>query len=467
MRHGGGAVGRRLLLIAGGILLALTVASVGGSQAAWTSGIVVDSSNSAKTGRLAFTHAYASAPSCVGEGPTGSACSGAPVPTGPATTTAQTVNDTLSNQTVGGGTYTQQVAVNSCAPARFANSATSGDPLLPRFRVGRNVPDPWGGTSAASFDGSTQYATDVVPTSTAGVASTSYTVGLWFKAEPGSSGGGLVSLNADPRAVTTSGPNPTVFLDSSGRIRAKFDGTPILIIPIIVTVESPSGRDYRDGQWHHVALTVTRNIALTDLALYVDGAEVHKRTGLVLLVGTLSDAWWHVGWTDTTALAGSPAAYFTGRLSGVFKTSAALSAGQIASLYTAGSSGAYSSLIASPQHVWMLGDGPNATFAGSVGYVGGGDACGHVRLGWTLGGTSAFAATAVNALPVLGWLPTSPAAAPAVGATQTLTTSYSRIASGYDSDVVGLELVTGLAHRVALVGSNWALDFTWSAVLLG
>lgn len=457
------------LLLALVVGLAIVVLGAEATRAGWTTAQVANATNTAKTGRLAFSHTYAST-TCVGAGPADTACAGSPVTAAASSASTQTLDTTLSNQTTGGGAFTQQVQVTSCAPAAFANSTTSGDPLLARNRVTRNATDKWGTTSAAAFDGSTQYAADVISTTTAAAASTSYTIGLWFKSAPGSAGGGLLSLNASPVDSTSAGANPSVYLDPSGRVRARFDGVPIIVVPVILTVASGAGTDYRDSQWHHIALTVGRGALTTDLRLYVDGAVVDTALGVTLLVGTGSAAWWHVGWTDTTGLVGlgNPTPYFTGSLSGVFRTTTALSGATVSTLAGAASATAYVSALSGAQHVWMLAEGRTATFATAIAYVTGGNPCAHVRLGWTLGATTAFTPTALASLTSSGWLPASPAAAPAGGASHILTTSYSRVPAGYDTDVAGLELVTALGHRSSLSGSSWRLLFEWTtAVLLG
>ncbi|MEV5002013.1 LamG-like jellyroll fold domain-containing protein [Nocardioides sp. LML1-1-1.1] len=451
-----------------GLLLVVLAAAawVPGAGAGWTAAQVANATDTARTGRLSLDHAWGSG-TCAGTGPADTACAGAPLPTGPSTGSTQTQADTLRNTTPSGSS-TQQVQVVSCAPARFADSATATDPMLPRYGVTRGATDPWGTGVAAGFDGSTQYAADVVPTTTSLVAGSSYSLGLWFRAPLGSGGGGLLSLNASPVASTSAGANPTLYLDGSGRIRAKLDGTPVLVLPVILVLTSASGTDYRDGRWHHVALTVNRKVLTTDLKLYVDGAQADAINDAVLLIGTLSDSWWHLAWTDTTALSGlgDPPASFTGRLSGAFRTTTALSAATVAALASSASATSYASALASAQHLWMLGDASTATHTGAIAYVTGGAPCAHVRLGWSLGGTTAFALTPIDQLAGVGWLPAMPAAAPGPGATQTLTTSYARVASGYDSDVAGLELVVPLAHRVLLTGTAWTLRFDWGAARL-
>ncbi|WP_341351124.1 LamG-like jellyroll fold domain-containing protein [Nocardioides convexus] len=245
------------------LLVALAAAGVPAAGAGWTAAQVANPTDTARTGRLTLTHTWGSS-ACAGTGPADAACSGAPLPSGASTAATQTQVDTLSNTTPS-GTYTQQVQVLSCAPARFTNAGTAADPMLPRYGVTRAAADPWGTSVAAGFDGSTHYAADVVPTTTSLVAGGSYSIGLWFRAPAGSGGGGLLSLNASPVASTSAGANPTLYLDAAGRVRVKLDGTPVLVLPVILVLASASGTDLRDGRWHHVALTVNRKTLTTDL----------------------------------------------------------------------------------------------------------------------------------------------------------------------------------------------------------
>lgn len=462
-------MGRRVLLALAGIGAVVPLLTVTGTQAAWTTGRVVDATNSAASSRLVASHTWPGG-TCSGAGPADASCTGSLMTTAASSGTTQNIADTFANSTGGGAGYTQQAQVVSCAPARFANSTTASDPLLPRNRVTRNLADPWGGSSAAAFDGSTQYATDVVPTTTTAAGNSSYSLGLWVRAAAGSAGGGLLSLSSSPTDATTSGANPSLFLDSSGRLRLRLDTVSLLGLTISLSVTSPNTKDYRDGAWHLVVATVDRTGGTT-IRLYADGAQVASSTASELTVGTSTNAWWHVAWTDSTGLLGlgSPPAYFAGRLAGIFRTASLLSAGAVASLAASASASSYGAQLAGAQHLWMLGDSATSTYTGTLPYLGGnGLACSQVRLSWTLGGTAAFALTPLDQLAGAGWRPVTPAAAPGSGSSQTLTTGYARIASGYDANVTGLELVVVLAHRLQLTGSSWALRFDWPAgVVLG
>ena len=447
------------LALTGAIGLAMTSDP---TLASWTAAEVVNSTDTAKSGRLAFTHTYPGG-TCSATGPTDPVeCVGGPVATGAATSTAQDVSDTLQNSSTGGSAFEHQVQAAACAPAQFADArGSNADPMLARYRVTRGVTDKWGGSGAASFDGTNDYAADIVATSTVAWAESDFTIGVWFKAAPGSAGGGLLSLNASPTSTSTSGANPTLYVEPGGRIHFKSDG-------VLGARQDVAGTtDLRDGSWHLAVVSTDRGLLSTDIRLYVDGVLVGSRLGISLLTGTFSDSYWHLGWTDTTLLQNSPPNHFTGALSGAFvHRGSALGGPAIASLAGASSAAAYSSALSAATHVWMLDDAATSTFSGSVPYIGGGVPCSEVRLAWTLGPTTAFAATRLDLLVGAGWLPAVAAVAPTVGSSQTLVTSYSRDTS-YDVDVTGMELVTGLRHRVALVGATaWLLELRWSSLVL-
>lgn len=457
MSAGAAAAAAVVLVGAVGVVLAS-----GPTLGSWTAAEVVNGTGTTRSGQLSFTHTYP-AGSCTASGPSGPVeCAGGPVGSAPAATTPQTVSDTLENNSTGGTSFEQQVRVASCAPAQFADArGGNADPMLPRYRVTRGVTDRWGGSAAASFDGSDDYAADIVATTTATWAESDFTIGVWFKAAPGSAGGGLLSLNASPTSTTSAGANPSLYLEPGGRVHFKSDGVLGARQDVVGTT------DLRDGAWHLAVVSADRGLLATDIRLYVDGALVASRLGLSLLTGTLSASYWHLGWTDTTLLQNSPPEHFAGSLSGAFvHRGVTMSGAAVAGLASAATAAAYSSALSGATHVWMLDDAAASTFTGSVPYVGGGAPCQEVRLGWTLGATPAFASTGLDLLTTAGWLPAVPATAPAVGASQQLVTSYSRNTS-YDADVAGLELVTALRHRVALLGApTWLVELRWSSLVL-
>jgi hypothetical protein len=454
-------------LLVAGSGVTLFSALGGGTDAGWQSARIVSSTDTVKSARLSFTHTYA-ATTCSGTAAAVVTCPGSPVATGASSSTAQDVSDVVTNSstTAVASAYTEQVRVDSCHPAQLADArGGDADPMLPRHRVARQVGDPWGTASAASFDGVDDYAADIVATSTAAVASTDYSVGVWFRATAGSGGGGLLSLNASPVSTTSWGANPTLYLDADGLVRFNADG--VLGVPM---APAPSTADLRDDAWHLAVVTVSHGASDT-VSLYLDGSLVSSTTGDVL-TGTATDAFWHLGWTDTTALAGSPRPWFVGSLSGAFFTQATLTPAAVAGLHGAGSASTYAAAVAGPGHVWMLGDPVTSTYAGPVGFIVGGDPCAEVVLSWTLGATPAFGRSTLASLEGATWRPATAAGAPDNGSGQTLTTSYASASidfAYYDPDVAGMELLVPLSYRVSLTdASGWAMRFDWpEAVLLG
>ncbi|HWU23763.1 MAG TPA: hypothetical protein VN088_19650, partial [Nocardioides sp.] len=176
----------------------------------WAAGSLTNGTDSAAMGTLAVTHAYSGGP-CVG-GPRMSSVSCAPA-LAPTTSPPATFSDAITNNS--GAAITQSVSASSCAPVRFLNNQQATDPLLPRNAVAFQQGDPWGSTTAAGFSGS-GYATDLVGTSGGGLLgllSSSYSVGVWFKASD-AEGGGLISLDASDSNATSATGNPMVWMDT-------------------------------------------------------------------------------------------------------------------------------------------------------------------------------------------------------------------------------------------------------------
>jgi hypothetical protein len=444
-------------------LLALVWSATTGTQASWTSGVVANPTNSAAAGSLAFTHDYPSSPNtCALTGPGSTiTCAGSIWPTSAAAPGAATKNDTITDSsTVPAGTamYSQgQVA--SCAPVQLANAKTAADPMVPRYGTSFLQQDPWGTTSAIALTGGSGYADEVQQTNTGSLLGNNFSVGVWFKVVNGySTGGALIGLDDSANNAASQAGDPQIWMDNAGHVRFRVAATTLM------TGVSPA--TYADGNWHHVVLTIGSFLVSTS-TLYVDGANVASSGGLALLTG--NTGYWHLGWGDFTSISNAPAtANLTGVLSGAFVTANALTSGQVSTLASSASANAYQTTTTGytgAKHVWMLGDSGTTTFGSAISYVSGGDPCADVTLAWTLGASSVFGATTLKTLATSGWLPSTAVAAPTPGNTQTSTTSYARVATGYDADVAGMHLYAPISYRVGLVSppaSGWSLAFTWS-----
>jgi hypothetical protein len=134
--------------------------------------------------------------------------------------------------------------------------------------------------------------------------STQITVEMWFLAEPGSSGGGLIGYQ---NVVYPSGPGnwiPAIYIGTDGKLRGEYwVGS---VNPIT------SAADVRDGQWHHVALVGASNTQ----TLYLDGQPVGTLAGGINHLSMIHN---QVGTVYTSSWPGGPGGWFTftGRIDNV------------------------------------------------------------------------------------------------------------------------------------------------------
>ncbi|GAB3865075.1 hypothetical protein GCM10028801_35110 [Nocardioides maradonensis] len=418
----------------------------------WAAGALTNTTDSAAIRTLAVTHSYPGGP-CVGGPRTASVT--CPPALAPSSSPPASSSDSITNNSAA---IAQSLTASSCAPVRFLNNQQTTDPMLPRNTVAFQQTDPWGSAGAATFSGS-GYATDLVGTSGSGLLgllSNSYSVGVWFKASD-AQGGGLVSLDSSASNATSATGNPMVWLDTAGHVSFSANGT----LGLNVTGTSPA--TYASG-WHFLVLTVdtTGVVTLTKtLNLYVDGALVKTASGLTLLTSTTGI--WHLGWADFTSLTAPTSAYFHGSLAGGFvNQSSVLTAGQVSTLYGSASATAYRTTLAGQSgtaSIWMLGDDGTTTYAGTLpGPMT--DPCGQVNVALAFANPAAsIASTSLNAFVSGG---SRSIAAPAAGATQSLTVSTTK-AAGYSNDIAGLHLYVPMTFTYGTSpATGWAMAMQWS-----
>lgn len=112
---------------------------------------------------------------------------------------------------------------------------------------------------ALSFDGKDDVV--AVPTVSLQLAATGLTIDAWVRVDPED----LEGMFVDTRLPGLAG---FMFLHKDGRLAFKLENLPGTTAP---------GPDLRDGQWHHVAVTVDVNTPPSG-TLYVDGQNVHTFT---------------------------------------------------------------------------------------------------------------------------------------------------------------------------------------------
>lgn len=438
--------------LAVGFLLFSLLAGV--SRSGWTSASVGNSTDSALTGTLAFTHTYAST-SCAA-GPAVAAtvsCAQSVLPTGPTVASpGASVTDTITNSgTLGPAKLAQTVAVPSCATVQLANSRTSGDPMLPRYATTFQASGPpaWGAnTSAVALDGTRAFAADVSGGTGGGLLGSTFAIGVWFKVANGyTGGGGLLGLAASPTTGTSASGVPALWLDSQGRVRYAIPGT-------LGLSSGVSAGTYNDGNWHLAVLSVS-TLLLSVPTLYVDNTST-STLGITLL--SFASGYWHLGWDDFTGVSNAPtSAFLNGSLAGAFVMASAVNGG---TLFAQTSASAYASQLSGATHLWMLGDTGTTTYGGTQPVIGSTSPCSMVDLGLTVSGGPTISPVSLGAWVTHGsYAVTAPAAN---GGTQTATAQTYRDAT-YNSYVSGLYLYAPMRWAVATTpgGSSWLLTFNW------
>jgi hypothetical protein len=457
------AAGRWVGLLAAGAL-AVVSSATSGTQSSWTTGAVTNPTNSAAASVLSFVHAYPSAPdTCALAGPASSTtCAGAIWSTAASSTSAATKNDTITDSSTApaGTSMYSQGQVLSCAPVQLANAKDATNPLLPRYTVGFGVSDPWSGVSAVQLDGTQSYASAVksepaIPASILSLGGTAG-YGAWFRTTT-TAGGPILAFDTDPASAGGTR-DKVLYMNATGRVGFAFDSS---------GTTGLSAGAFNNGAWHfayaRISIVSAAGIPISSTAtLYVDGTQVASSSSLI---GVSGSGYLHVGWAPIsgTTYGSGLSNYFNGAVSNVVVFLGG-TAPTVPGTNPA-SQAAFDTFAATATHQLKLGDSGTATFASSISWITGGDACAMDTLAWTLGGSNVFAATTLKSLATSGWLPTTALPAPTPGNTQASVTSYARVATGYDADVAGLHLYAPISYRAGLSSppaTGWALTFTWS-----
>lgn len=249
--------------------------------------------------------ALAGAPSGIGLSTTGAA---------PFASTVNTTGATSGNLTLG-GTVPASLAPSSTAYSsdvlnqgatnywRLAETTgTTGTDLVggtPLTEVGGVTPTALGAilsssTGAATFDGSTGYASTQTPVNASGTSTES----VWFKTTS-TAGGPLLALGSTTGTAGAS--DRILYLNSAGQLT--FGLSTGGSFPTVTTSAA-----YNDGLWHQAVGTVSGAGA----SLYVDGALVGTNPGVV--GSAFTNAYWHVGAVRMTGWPSAPSTFFGGTI---------------------------------------------------------------------------------------------------------------------------------------------------------
>jgi len=423
-----------VVAVAGTALLGLAWGT-SGTLSSWTAGQVLDSTDTAGTGGIAVTHAYGS--TCVGAMRTASqACAASLTPA--TALPATSVTDSITNDS--GRSITQSVTARSCAPVQLADSATSTNPLLPRNDIAFS---PGGGPGSVSGSGAvalgtTGYATDTTAQTVGGtpgglisLVEYDYGYGVWFKTT--ATTGRLFGLASNPSntsSTSTTTYDRTLSL-SAGKLVFAAAGAPAVT----------SSGTVNDGSWHYAYVSLTSSAITLVLGLtvttkdtvYVDGSSVGSASGSSSL--STPTGYWSVG------------GGFAGSLSGFADYNG-----------TSSPTSPPASPYSGATDVWPLNDSGYSTYAGTM-PTGMTTPCARVAAALTFASPSA--GTGMVGLGTLAST-TYPIAAPAAGATQTMTITTSQ-GPGYTSDLAGLHLYVPLVFSYGTSpATGWTLMMQWA-----
>jgi hypothetical protein len=463
-------------------LLRATTFTAQTTHGAWTAA-VRNTSSRAGTGTLAYTHRYASGPSCSGSGTTASViCTGAINPTVAITsaTTAVTATDSIQyTGTVPAASYTQQAQLASCGPVSLANRVTPANPMVSRYGTTYSTSDgPMTGSGSITLNGASTaggYETSIVaqsqPAPTLSVQGTTG-LGIWFRTTDISTGGPLFGFGSNPIDLSGGGilADRILYMDRNGKLG--------FILNTGGAATTMSSLSYRDKAWHFAYVSLTQLSVslglglglgvLSTVTLYVDGVSVASGGGLLVGLSSYS-GYWHVGESQVSGLAAAPSNYFAGSLSNfvVLNNDPAPNPLSVSPLPTQAAFTA--SLGASATEHWVLNDTGTTNTALTLPVLGTISPCSMINMSWSLTNplscpTSQSTVAACATLPgvslssflALGWVST---ARPAPGATQVSTVSAVRGATYSAAFMPGLRLYAPLGFRGTAGG--WSVAFSW------
>ena len=176
---------------------------------------------------------------------------------------------------------------------------------------------------AFGFDGVSSYVAlpnNLFPFPTSGSGGQAFSFELWFKT---TTGGVLLG-----QEFSSSEYVPAIYVGSDGKLRAQmfWNGS---INPIA------SGQTVSDGIFHHSAVTYDGN----NMTLYLDGAAIASRAQTQLSYASVYYYQLGAGYTSGWPAGNSGVSWFSGLIDEVSLYNRALSSGEIAAIYSAGSAG--------------------------------------------------------------------------------------------------------------------------------
>jgi hypothetical protein len=347
----------------------------------------------------------------------------------------------------------------SCGPVQLADSGSVAGPLLPRWSTSFAVSGPLSGGSALGLDGSTGYAASTAGENGSSASLQTFSMGVWFKSSLTSNGhGSLLAFENAPVGSAATASDRILSMDAQGHL--------VFSVKTSSRLSVSSSGTYLDSAWH-LAVAIAKPSTKT-ITVSVDGQQNSITNGSALSLATTSPGYFKLGLSASGTGVGVPG-YWPGQLSDAFVIPSALTSAQVTALSSAAdtaSQGAFAAAIAalSPSHFWPLTDTGTSTFSGTVPNLTGSAPCGQVgaRVTVTSGGVTSCLVPTTNCTTTWGAIAagTTSISPATTAASQTLSVTVSRAASGFDTtDMPGLHIlapVTVLESR-----SSFSTTLNW------
>ncbi len=199
--------------------------------------------------------------------------------------------------------------------------------------------------SATTFDGSTGWIETAVGNTGTFLATPgpqTFSIAAWFKTS--TKNGSIIGFTTLQTNATPTMWDRHIWIDANGYL--VFGVYPNGYFE--VSSSATTTKNYADGNWHHVVVTVAPVSATVGTVLmYADGALVAGSVGNETITGSdpaqVYGGWWHLGWSNASSTwPDAPTnPYWTGSLGQVAVFPSVLSAANVTSLYAAGSASSY------------------------------------------------------------------------------------------------------------------------------
>jgi hypothetical protein len=334
-------------------------------------------------------------------------------------------------------------------------------PLLPRWGTSFAVTGPLSGGSALGLDGSTGYAESTSGENGGSTTLQTFSMGVWFKSSvtgAGNGRGSLLAFENAPVGSAASASDRILSMDAQGHL--------VFSVKTSSRLSVSSSGTYLDSAWH--LAVATAKPSTKTITVSVDGQQnSFTNTSSVALAST-NPGYFKLGLSATNTGVGVPG-YWPGQLSDAFVIPAALTTAQVTALSSAANTASQAAFTAaisalSPSHFWPLTDDGTDIFTGTVPNLAGSAPCGQVatRAYVTSSGVTTCLVPTTNCTTTWGTITAHSTSIPPAtsAASQTLTVSMSRAASGFDStDMPGLHILapaTLLENR-----SNFSTTLDW------